>query len=480
MNRTPRNLNRRFAVRNMEFLPRISTTVGLALCAVACHGARGPDHSRVPPNVVLLLADDQGWGDLSLRGHPRLETPHLDAMAADGLRFDRFYASSPVCSPTRFSMLTGRHPFRGGVRGANHGHLRAKEETLAELLLARGYRTGFFGKWHLGTLTTEFRDSNRGGLPKHAEHFAPPAAHGFQAVFATEAKVPTCDPMRHPTTGEHYGTHYFDEHGEVVTEGLDGDDSRIVMERALGFVRAAASQGGPFFAVIWFHAPHLPVVVEDGHREGYADVENLETREYYACLSALDEQVGRLRTTLAELGVAENTLVWYASDNGPESTQVSPGSTGGLRGRKRSLYEGGVRVPGLVVWPAVIEAGRVTAVPGSTLDVVPTVRDALGLEARADSAAGPVDGVSLRPLFQGVPFVRPAPIGFRHGRNRAWIEGEEKLVVRDDSAPELYDLASDPEEARDLAREQPDRVGALFSALETWSAACDADAADDE
>jgi len=156
----------------------------------------GQDRAE-PPNVVLLMTDDQGWGDVKYNGHESLQTPNLDAMAASSLRFERFYAAAPVCSPTRGSCMTGRHPFRYGVFGANAGHMRAEEVTIAEALRASGFTTGHFGKWHLGTLTKKGRDSNRGGA-RNLQHYAPPWDHGFDVCFSTEAKVPTFDPMTTP------------------------------------------------------------------------------------------------------------------------------------------------------------------------------------------------------------------------------------------------------------------------------------------
>ena len=152
------------------------------------------------PNVILVMADDLGWGDLGCQGHPDLKTPHLDALANDGVRFTRFHAAAPVCSPTRASCLTGRHPYRADIRGANSGHLGEHEATLQGVLGEAGYRTGHFGKWHLGTLTKTLRESNRGG-PRGLKHFAPPWLRGLEVCFPTEATAPTFDPLKHPQTG---------------------------------------------------------------------------------------------------------------------------------------------------------------------------------------------------------------------------------------------------------------------------------------
>ncbi len=232
---------------------------------------RGSSQSVDPrPNIILCMADDQGWGDTGYNGHPVLATPNLDEMARAGIRFERFYAGAPVCSPTRGSCLTGRHPYRYGVTFANTGRLPLEEVSLAEAVKTRGYRTGHFGKWHLGTLTTTVKESNRGG-PGSERLFSPPWKHGFVTCFSTEAKVPTWDPMKTPGKNTPFGTNYWNEAGERETSGLEGDDSRIIMDRALGFIRRAAREKQPFLAVIWFHTPHYPVLASPEHRRLYKD-----------------------------------------------------------------------------------------------------------------------------------------------------------------------------------------------------------------
>ncbi|MCA9271088.1 MAG: sulfatase-like hydrolase/transferase, partial [Planctomycetales bacterium] len=252
------------------------------------------------------MADDLGWGDVGFNGNQVIQTPSLDKLSHEGLRLTRFYSAAPVCSPTRGSCLTGRHPYRYGIFFANVGHMRQQELTLAELLREHGYATGHFGKWHLGTLTTEIADANRGG-PKNKEHFSPPWENGFDTCFSTESKVPTWDPMRKPARGAGsagwdaldddapslpYGTRYW-TNGKEVTDNLRGDDSRVVMDRALPFMQQAARAGKPFFAVIWFHAPHLPVVAGPEYAKIYAKHDS-HRRNYFGCITALDEQVGRL------------------------------------------------------------------------------------------------------------------------------------------------------------------------------------------
>lgn len=454
------------------------------------------------PNLILCMADDLGWGDVGFNGNKVIRTPHLDAMAANGLRFQRFYAGAPVCSPTRGNALTGRHPYRYGIFSANVGHIRSRELTLAEMLKAQGYTTGHFGKWHLGTLTKTGSDSNRGG-PKNAAHFAPPRRHGFDVNFSTEAKVPTWDPMLRPAgvrrrtwwtalkpneTGEAYGTAYW-SNGKRVTEDLRGDDSRIIMDRAIPFMRNAVKSGRPFFSVIWFHAPHLPVVAGPKYANMYRRHDDY-TRNYYGSITALDEQVGRLRKELRRLGVAGNTVLCFCSDNGPEGRAgKAPGSAGHLRGRKRDLFEGGIRVPGIVEWPDRIKPGRVTTIPACTSDYLPTMRDILTI--RTPHPLGTVDGVSLLPVFENKSTGRGKPIGFQSGNQAAWIASRYKLIrIGPATRPRrgrkkrrkragksktqlmLFDIVADPAEKNDLAGQHPQIVKTMAAQLDSWQAAC--------
>jgi len=470
------------------------------LIAAFVVGCVTPDaKSASKPNIVLCMADDLGWGDVGFNGNTVIQTPHLDAMAKNGLRFTRFYAQAPVCSPTRGSVLTGRHPYRYGITSANVGHLLLPELTLAETLNTSGYVTGHFGKWHLGTLTKTTRESNRGG-PRGAAHFAPPAEHGFDESFSTEAKVPTWDPLLRPKgVGRRrtwwnpvddekdagaYGTNYW-HNGERATENLRGDDSRVILDRAIPFIRSAVTRERPFFTIIWFHAPHLPVVAGPRFAAMYPGRSDYE-QHYYGCITALDEQVGRLRTELRKLGVAENTMLCFCSDNGPEGEKgKAPGSAGIFRGRKRDLYEGGIRVPGAIEWPARVEPGSETDVPCVTSDYAPTILDVLGLES--DQQPRPVDGISLLPLIDGKIQSRPQPIGFQTGHQAALVDNRFKLVrigmntrprggknkqAADKPKIALFDIIADPAESRDIANAHPDVVETMTARLNAWQQSC--------
>ncbi len=475
-------------------------SVGLGAAATLASGGLSRAAGRgvvSKPNVILCMCDDLGWGDVGFNGSKIAKTPHLDAMAAKSLKFTRFYAGAPVCSPTRGSAITGRHPFRYGITFANTGHMKKQEVTLAEAVKTQGYATGHFGKWHLGTLTTKVKDANR-GRPGDATHYATPSMHGFDVYFATESKVPTWDPAIVPAkfSGEGqsrhygwipvedksqarpYGTYYWDGEEHAVTEDLDGDDSRVIMDRAVPFIRGAVKAGKPFLAVVWFHTPHLPVVTGKRYRDLYPG-RSLKEQLYFGCISAMDEQVGRLRKELRDLGVADDTILLFCSDNGPENG--TPGTTGGFRARKRSLYEGGVRVPGLVEWPAKITKARSTDIPAVTSDYFPTVLDALGFKSAG--IPKPTDGVSLLPLIEGKMTERPRPIGFQSRSMATLSDNRYKLVMlthRKGNRIELYDLPADPSETTDVSAKHPDIVAAMTETLAEWRASCERSAAGED
>jgi arylsulfatase A-like enzyme len=438
----------------------VIVVISLAQQVAATDVANDVANAKTRPNVILAMSDDQGWADAGFAGHPTLKTPHLDAMAANGLRFDRFYSSSPVCSPTRASCLTGRHPFRYGIFGANAGGptkpcryvLPGKEITIAELLRDAGYATGHFGKWHLGDIAGDSKSS--------------PSEHGFDEWFSTVRKVSTL----HPDASS------YRHNGAIVKGPLAGDDSRIIMDRAVPFIRDSVSRKKPFLAVIWFHTPHLPIAASERHRALYPDGSKNEP-DYWGALTAMDEQIGRLRKELRALGVSRDTMFWFTSDNGPEGGKASgksPGTAGPLRGRKRQLFEGGVRVPGLLEWPARIPKARRSSAICSTHDYLPTIAEALGLKSPA--LLRPLDGVSLLPLIDGKPFERKSPLGFEtRGQKypRALIGRRFKLLLARSDAkgaePELlFDLDADPSETTNVVAKHPDVAARMRAELERW------------
>jgi arylsulfatase A-like enzyme len=439
------------------------------LVLATCAGSVGAGQ----PNIILVMADDLGWADVGFNGNTTIRTPHLDTLAAAGCRLERFYSAGSVCSPTRASCLTGRNGQRLGIGHANVGHVDESEITIAEVLRDHGYRTGHFGKWHLGTLTRQTRESNRGG-PRGVAHYAPPWDHGFEVCFSTEAKVPTWDPMWKPKgSGRQawaplaaddpkrvsYGTHYWTGTETRVESNLDGDDSRVIVDRAVQFIERESDK--PYFAVVWFHTPHLPIVAGPAYHEMYGGHTLLE-RSYYGCITALDEQVGRL---VASAG--PETVIWFCSDNGPEGqAKKAPGSAAPFRGRKRSLYEGGVRVPAIVRWPGQVEAGTSTSLPLVTSDYLPTILTALDIDLPADRE---LDGMDVLPLLRSGAERRGKPIGFAMRKAASWVTDQHKLITRDGGETyELFDLLADPGERNDIAAEHPELVASMRGELGRW------------
>ena len=440
------------------------------------------------PNIVLALADDQGWGEAGYNRHPYLLTPTLDEMAASGLRFDRFYAAAPTCSPTRTSILTGRHPNRSGVFSPNHT-TRPEEITIAQILRSAGYRTGHFGKWHVGAVKAESPTN--------------PARMGYEEYLAHD--------------------NFFEMHPPLSRNGgppeiIQGESSEICVDAALDFVESVQSDGeAPFFITLWFGSPHSPYRASDEDLALYADVPGSDLAARFAEITAMDRALGRFRAALKQRGLADNTLLWYTSDNGitvegiPEE-QRRDLYNGGWRGRKGQIYEGGLRVPAIIEWPAKIPQPRSTQVPVVTTDIFTTLLGLLDLSHPDPDR--PLDGVDITPLIlrnempqrgSGIGFWvydrraeagnqrwMPAEltrgttpttrnpgidfVNFQHpvakteqfGGRAAWTGKRYKLVRFASNAPELYDLLADPRERRDLASEQPRRVSEMLTAMEEW------------
>ena len=421
------------------------------------------------PNIILIMSDDHGWYDTGFNGNEDVRTPYMDLLASKGIIFDRFYSASAVCSPTRASVITGRNPLRTNIPYANSGHMKTEEITIPEILKDNGYATGHFGKWHLGTLTKTVLDANRGGRQKFNEEYTIPTRHGYDQYFCTESKVPTYDPMVYPTTfiegenkrfgwratkkndaSENYGTAYWTGENQKETRNLSGDDSRIIMDRVVPFIENARAEKNPFFTTIWFHTPHLPVVSDSIHRSHYEGMD-LRKQIYYGAITAMDEQIGRLWKKLEALGIAENTIVFYCSDNGPE--MKTPGSAGIFRDRKRSLYEGGVRVPAFVVWKNRFGKGKRIDIPAVTSDYMPTILDILGIEY---PDGRPIDGTSLLGAITGMQKEREMPIGFICRPKISWVTDQYKLIGdMDGKNYELYDVLNDPSEKENIAVKYP-------------------------
>ncbi len=466
------------------------TNFVFAILLVIISACGGDKSSR--PNIILCMADDLGWGDVGYNGHPYIKTPSLDKMARDGIRFDRFYSGSSVCSPTRGSCLTGRNPFRYGVKTANMGHLRKEEVNLAEVMKKLGYATGHFGKWHLGTLSPDFSGKGPGRKPE--ENYMTPGMAGFDEWFSTEFAVSTYEPYSKETAHTKAWSEEGDwralywHNGTPLSQELEGCDSKIIMDRAIPFIESSVKEETPFFTVIWFHAPHAPVVGHPKYMEElYSDRPENE-QHFFSVVTAVDTQMGRLREKLRDLGVEDNTLLCFTSDNGPEGNPGKKGrhqgTAGDFRGRKRSLYEGGIRVPGIIEFPSRFEGGKVITAPCGTSDYFPTIIDLLGYELKDTDR--PYDGISMLPFLENGNSLRNKAIGFQWGKQRAWTSDRYKLVQNlsekrhksdNGSVPveefELYDLIDDPGETKNIASMHPDILSKMKEELAAFVISCE-------
>jgi len=321
-----------------------------------------------------------------------------------------------------------------------------------------------------------------GGREEFIDEYTIPTDHGYDIYFCTESKVPTYDPMVYPDSfrkGEskrygwraiaskdstmNYGTSYWTGEDQKELVNVEGDDSRVIMDRVLPFIDKALKEDQPFFTTIWFHTPHLPVVSDSLHRSYYSEMD-LAKQLYYGTITAMDEQVGRLWEKLEESGIQDETIIFYCSDNGPEVG--TPGSAGIFRERKRSLYEGGVRVPAFVIWKNHLEGGRRIDLPAVTSDYLPTILDILDLEY---PRARPLDGISILGALSGQKTERTKAIGFICRSQISWVTNQYKLISADEGENfELYDLIHDKSEKVNIIEEHPGIAEGLKADLLVW------------
>lgn len=464
--------------------------------------------AAAPPNIILMMGDDHGWEETGYNGHPHVKTPVLDEMAATGLKFERFYAAHPSCSPTRASFLTGRHPNRMGTFAPGWS-FRPEEITVAHLLGKAGYHCAHLGKWHVGAV-------------KKASPVSP-LAMGFHENLSHD--------------------NFFEMNPSLSRNGgppeiFKGESSEILVREAIAAIGRARQAGKPFFQVIWFGSPHEPysglpqdLALYDDLPAKYPKKVKLTSnetggpttrpqgevlRERYAEITAMDRAIGTLRQHLAAEGLREHTLLFYCGDNGtsPDAALGQP-----HRGAKATFYEGGTLVPGLIEWPARMPQPRSTRVRASTSDLLPTLAALTG-QPLPDR---PLDGIDLTPVFDNRLDARPSPLSFweYNGRQlaarqakpylapelqegttplvkkmgnkatrdftnyrqpaltandlqgtRSIVEGDLKLLVQETKSGvekvELYDLQADPAETTNLADQQPERVTELRAKLRDW------------
>lgn len=383
------------------------------------------------PNIVLILTDDQGWGDVGSHGNVLVDTPVMDELAGSGVRFDRFYVS-PVCAPTRASLLTGRYHLRGGVHGVTRGYetMRSGEVTIAEILKGEGYATGCFGKWHNGA-----------HYPNH------PNGQGFEEFVGFCAG---------------HWNNYFDtdvEHnGRVVRKA--GYINDVFTDAAVDFIRKNRER--PFLCYVPYNTPHSPFQVPDRYFNKY---KNRGLDDQLACVYAmcesLDDCMGRILQTLDELKLADDTIVIFITDNGPNTSRFN----GDMKGRKGSIHEGGGRVPCFVRWPGRIKAGREVSRIAGHIDLLPTVMDLAGIE---EYETKPLDGVSLVPLLEGQDLGWPERKLYTFWGNRGAVRTQQYRLAVYPNRLELYDMVADPNETKNLVKERGEVAKELKEAYDVW------------
>ena len=425
-----------------HLLSRTIARLSLALTLASCAPSPPAEETQsAPPNVLLIMSDDQGWGDLSLHGNPNLRTPNIDRLATEGVAFDRFFVS-PVCSPTRAELLTGRYHTRGGVYSTSAGgeRLDLDETTLAQHFQRAGYRTAAYGKWHNGTQ-----------YPYH------PNARGFDDFYGF--------------CSGHWGNYFspmLERNGEIVRgEGYLVDD---LTNKGIALIEQERET--PFFLYMPYNTPHSPMQVPDRwwNRLANQSLDSLNrdpsqedttfTRAALAMVENIDWNVGRLLQALEETGQAENTIVLYLSDNGPNSWRWNDD----MKGRKGSTDEGGVRSPLLLRWPGTLSAGtRVTQI-ASVMDLLPTLVDLTGIPAEPEK---PLDGMSLKPLLLGEASDWPARTLINHWRESTSVRSQR---YRLDDEDRLFDMVADPGQRTDVAAAHPEVVQELVAARQAWEA----------
>ena len=424
------------------------------------------------PNVLILFADDLGYGDLGCYGSPVLQTPHIDRLAAEGLRFTSAYAGSPVCSPSRAALLTGRTPQRVGIHNwipfGSPMHLPASELTIARVLKRAGYQTCHIGKWHLnGSLVADTQPD--------------PGDHGFDYWFATQNNA----------LPSHHDPVNFVRNGVPVGK-LRGYSGLIVAEETIRWLKHHWNREQPFFLYVCFHEPHEPIATAPHFQTLYRRFADPRQRRHHGNISQLDYAVGRILKALDELGLRQETFVYFSSDNGPAITRAHPyGSAGPLRAKKAHLYEGGIRVPGILRWPGHVQPGSVCDEPVGVVDLLPTVCALAGVEPPQDRV---LDGTSWLPLLEGKPLRRTVPLYWQLNSARSepkvamrvgdWkilgyidaptaplagdIRAEDQYAVKHAQLIrfELYNLKEDIGERHDLAEAEPEKLAALRKELE--------------
>lgn len=426
-------------------IPRLLLLLVLGVVALPVFTAAGAAE-KIRPNIVLIVADDLGYGDLGIQGCKDFATPNMDSIAKEGIRFTNAYVTAPVCAPSRAGLLSGRWQDRFGFEGnpepgAIWG-LPLTEKTIAERLKACGYATGIFGKWHQGE-TPEFHPNKRG----FDEFFG--FLSGMHSYF--QANDPKWGPLMRnsdPVPLDKY-----------LTQAIAGESADFIDRH----------KDRPFFLYAAFNAPHSPCEAPQSYLDEVSEIQDPHRRTYAAMVRALDDGVGTVLGAIKKNGLEDRTLVIFLSDNGGpilEGAAVNGSSNGPLRGGKAEVWEGGIRVPFFVRWPGRITPGKILDNPVISLDITPTALDVAG--APADSS---LDGVDILPWIEGKkPAPDRSPFFWKFYGQLAVRDGNWKMVRPNAGKKlELYDLKNDLPESNDLATGDPEHVNLLKSRFEEWN-----------
>lgn len=450
----------------------------LLIAAVGCSS----ESSAERPNIILMLADDLGHGDLSSFGSPAVQTPSLDQLAADGLAFQNFYAAAAVCTPTRASIMTGRYPLRFDITyhfNDVDGYLPEEALTVAELLKDAGYNTAHIGKWHLGGLHLDENGQRMNDQPG-------PGQHGFDYYLTQVEQQPERGVMMRNRVMYREGGTSLVRDGQRVGE----DDPYYPMhltdvngEHTIAMIEKLNAADEPFYINLWWNVPHVPLEPapephwSDTAAEGISD----DQHRFRSMVQHMDARIGDILAKLDELGIADNTLVLFTSDNGGAYEAY----IGDLKGGKTDLHDGGLRVPTIVRWPSEVTAGQVTQTFGHTNDILPTFIEAAGVELPETAE---IDGLSLLSHLRGGPAPSNEERGMmfyqmdlyeelqRHYRKpepyatEVVMQDNWKMLARDGVPVELFDILADPNEVYNVMDEHPKQVRAMVEELVAWLA----------
>ncbi|MFT5300739.1 MAG: arylsulfatase A-like enzyme [Mariniblastus sp.] len=417
----------------------------IMLCCVVSVPAMASDR----PNILLILADDLGYEDLGFQNSPEIQSPNLDRLAAEGIQFSDGYVSASVCSPSRAGLMTGRYQQRFGheanVPPTPHG-MDLNEVTLGQRMQLAGYRTGIVGKWHLGNLDTQY-----------------PTQRGFDYFFGLRegSRSYFYDAEKSDKPGNHHG---IEENGKQVS--FDGYLTDVLGEKAIEFVKKESDK--PFFLYLSFTAPHGPMHATEADTARFNHITNKKRRTYAAMVWAMDRAIGKVIAQLESQGIADNTMIWFMSDNGGATGNAS--SNLPLAGHKGIKFEGGIRVPFILNWKNRFPTPRVFPSMVSTLDVLPTCVAAAGVPmTELESTDRPLDGVNLMPFLKGKLTSVPHQKLYWH---KLWFsalrDGDWKLIYVQDYGYALYNLKNDPSEKTNLANSEPERVALMTADLNQW------------